>query len=116
MLSPLLRRAAARAPAQFFVCNQCLRQAPRTALMPSSSTGSRILQQLSRRTFADKPAVSQVASAAAAAASQGAAKAAASNGFPQTTSKAVAYWLLASAVSVFGIVVWGGLTRLTESG
>jgi cytochrome c oxidase assembly protein subunit 15 len=36
--------------------------------------------------------------------------------FPDTTSKPVAYWLLASAASVFGIVVFGGLTRLTESG
>lgn len=36
--------------------------------------------------------------------------------FPETSSKAVAYWLIGSAVSVFGIVVWGGLTRLTESG
>ncbi|KAI1611471.1 cytochrome c oxidase subunit XV assembly protein [Exophiala viscosa] len=36
--------------------------------------------------------------------------------FPETSSKAVAYWLLGSATSVFGIVVFGGLTRLTESG
>jgi heme a synthase len=36
--------------------------------------------------------------------------------FPDTSSDAVGYWLLASAVSVFGIVVFGGLTRLTESG
>jgi len=36
--------------------------------------------------------------------------------FPATTSKSVAYWLLGSAASVFGIVVFGGLTRLTESG
>lgn len=36
--------------------------------------------------------------------------------FPETTSKSVAYWLLGSAASVFGIVVFGGLTRLTESG
>jgi len=36
--------------------------------------------------------------------------------FPETNSKGVAYWLLGSAVSVFGIVVFGGLTRLTESG
>ncbi|KAI9742985.1 MAG: Cytochrome c oxidase assembly protein cox15 [Claussenomyces sp. TS43310] len=36
--------------------------------------------------------------------------------FPETSSKAVAYWLLGSAASVFGIVVFGGLTRLTESG
>ena len=36
--------------------------------------------------------------------------------FPKVSSKAVAYWLLGSAASVFGIVVFGGLTRLTESG
>jgi cytochrome c oxidase assembly protein subunit 15 len=36
--------------------------------------------------------------------------------FPETSSKPVAYWLLGSAASVFGIVIFGGLTRLTESG
>lgn len=36
--------------------------------------------------------------------------------FPEVSHKTVAYWLLASAASVFGIVVFGGLTRLTESG
>ncbi|KAL8948933.1 MAG: hypothetical protein Q9222_004920 [Ikaeria aurantiellina] len=36
--------------------------------------------------------------------------------FPETSDKSVAYWLLGSAASVFGIVVFGGLTRLTESG
>jgi len=36
--------------------------------------------------------------------------------FPSTSSKQVGYWLIGSAVSVFGIVVFGGLTRLTESG
>lgn len=36
--------------------------------------------------------------------------------FPDASSNTVAYWLLASAASVFGIVVFGGLTRLTESG
>lgn len=42
---------------------------------------------------------------------------ASSSSFPEkTTSGAVAYWLLGSAASVFGIVVFGGLTRLTESG
>lgn len=38
------------------------------------------------------------------------------NAWPETTSKAAGYWLIGSAVSVFGIVVLGGLTRLTESG
>jgi cytochrome c oxidase assembly protein subunit 15 len=36
--------------------------------------------------------------------------------FPETNDKVVGYWLLGSAVSVFGIVIFGGLTRLTESG
>lgn len=36
--------------------------------------------------------------------------------FPKISDKSVAYFLLASAASVFGIVVFGGLTRLTESG
>lgn len=36
--------------------------------------------------------------------------------FPTENSNAVAYWLLGSAASVFGIVIFGGLTRLTESG
>lgn len=36
--------------------------------------------------------------------------------FPKTSTNTVAYWLLGSAASVFGIVVFGGLTRLTESG
>jgi cytochrome c oxidase assembly protein subunit 15 len=35
---------------------------------------------------------------------------------PHVSSKIVAYWLLGSAASVFGLVVFGGLTRLTESG
>ncbi|KAF2223677.1 cytochrome oxidase assembly protein-domain-containing protein [Elsinoe ampelina] len=38
------------------------------------------------------------------------------NSFPETNSKSVAYWLLGSAASVFGLVIFGGLTRLTESG
>lgn len=36
--------------------------------------------------------------------------------FPETSEKKVGYWLLASSASVFGIVIFGGLTRLTESG
>lgn len=39
-----------------------------------------------------------------------------SSSYPNVSSKSVAYWLLGSAASVFGIVVFGGLTRLTESG
>ncbi|CEJ91161.1 Putative Cytochrome c oxidase assembly protein COX15 [[Torrubiella] hemipterigena] len=105
-LGSVFRRIAIRAPSQFFVCNQCLRPQ------------SRILKTLQQaRRYSDKPAAATISNIA----EQAATKAATSNaqafkGFPKTTSKAVAYWLLGSAASVFGIVVWGGLTRLTESG
>lgn len=36
--------------------------------------------------------------------------------YPPISSKATGYWLLATSSLVFGIVVLGGLTRLTESG
>ncbi|OPB36313.1 cytochrome c oxidase assembly protein [Trichoderma guizhouense] len=104
-----LRRAALQMPSRFFVCNQCLRQAPRRS--PST-----ILNIVRSRGYADaKPLESLAAQNASAVASQVQAKA--SKAFPKkTTSKAVAYWLIGSAASCFGIVVWGGLTRLTESG
>lgn len=104
-----LRRAALQMPSRFFVCNQCLRQAPRRS--PST-----ILNIVRSRGYADaKPLESLAAQNASAVASQVQVKA--SKAFPKkTTSKAVAYWLIGSAASCFGIVVWGGLTRLTESG
>jgi cytochrome c oxidase assembly protein subunit 15 len=46
---------------------------------------------------------------------EGATKAKSST-FPKISDMSVAYWLLGSAASVFGIVIFGGLTRLTESG
>ncbi|KAF4992818.1 hypothetical protein FDECE_13604 [Fusarium decemcellulare] len=103
--------ASASAPSKFFVCNQCLRSAPRA--MPS-----RILNVVRSRSYADaalnKPmgtAAEHVSARAAPSISQAAKKA-----WPETNSKGVGYWLIGSAVSVFGIVVFGGLTRLTESG
>lgn len=104
-----MRRAALQMPSKFFVCNQCLRQAPRRS--PSS-----ILNIIRSRGYADaKPLESLAAQNASALASE--AQGQASKAFPKkTTSKAVAIWLLGSAASCFGIVVFGGLTRLTESG
>ena len=52
----------------------------------------------------------------AASTSAAAAQAVKRSRWPETSSNVVAYWLLGSAASVFGIVVFGGLTRLTESG
>ncbi|KAK4081052.1 uncharacterized protein Triagg1_2584 [Trichoderma aggressivum f. europaeum] len=104
-----LRRAALQMPSRFFVCNQCLRQAPRRSPSP-------ILNIVRSRGYAHaKPLESLAAQNASAVASQVQAKA--PKAFPKkTTSKAIAYWLIGSAASCFGIVVWGGLTRLTESG
>ncbi|KAL7938454.1 cytochrome oxidase assembly domain-containing protein [Trichoderma chlorosporum] len=96
-------------PSRLFVCNQCLRQAPRRSPSP-------ILNIVRSRGYADaKPLENLAAQNASAVASQ--AQGQALKAFPKkTTSKAVALWLIGSAASCFGIVVFGGLTRLTESG
>ena len=36
--------------------------------------------------------------------------------YPEVSDRKVGYWLIGSSALVFGIVVLGGLTRLTESG
>ncbi|KAI0169248.1 COX15-CtaA-domain-containing protein [Hypoxylon sp. FL1284] len=123
-LTPGLRRAAPKLAASPFVCRQCLRH--------QQQSPSRILRQLRRASTESQPRAQAVpvrffsarsvpmtsatatsAEAAAAAAATGSAK---KRVFPETSSKSVAYWLIGSAASVFGIVVFGGLTRLTESG
>ncbi|KAH6981951.1 cytochrome oxidase assembly protein-domain-containing protein [Ilyonectria sp. MPI-CAGE-AT-0026] len=105
-------QASVSAP-KFFACNQCLRQAPRTMGMPS-----RILSIVRSRPYSDatmaKP-VANIAEQVAARSAPGIAETA-KGSWPKASSKSVGYWLIGSAVSVFGIVVFGGLTRLTESG
>ncbi|KAK4164570.1 cytochrome oxidase assembly protein-domain-containing protein [Cladorrhinum sp. PSN259] len=134
-----LRRVAAQLSRSSFACGQCLRQQKPAAAPPSSIILG--LARAARRSYATetKPSRSPVATlssninapvtkiqdAAAATAAAAAAAAAAgsssessgkSASFPETNAKSVGYWLIGSAVSVFGIVVFGGLTRLTESG
>lgn len=109
MLGTTVRRLAFKAPSKFFVCNQCLRPVTRTK--PSS-----ILNLARSRGFADHAATQTTTASQAAAKPAAQAFETAKKEFPKTTSKAVAYWLIGSAASCFGIVVWGGLTRLTESG
>ncbi|PNY23332.1 Electron transfer protein 1, mitochondrial [Tolypocladium capitatum] len=112
LLGPGIRRMALQGPSKFFVCNQCPRQTPRRSpfkilnLIPSSRGYAAAKRATSLGTMAD-----QMASRAAPQVRELGKRV-----FPQTTSKGVAYWLLGSAASVFGIVVFGGLTRLTESG
>ncbi|OTB03681.1 hypothetical protein M426DRAFT_60058 [Hypoxylon sp. CI-4A] len=120
LLIPGLRRAVPKLTTSQFVCRQCLRQQPRAA-------SSRILRSLQVRSVSNE-AQSQAKfaryftssttnpTAAAAEAVNASSSQAAKRAFPETSSKSVAYWLIGSAASVFGIVVFGGLTRLTESG
>ncbi|KAH8666289.1 putative cytochrome c oxidase assembly protein [Xylariales sp. PMI_506] len=117
---PGLRRLALRVPTYQNACRQCLRQFKQpptaTALSPSP-----ILQQTIWRASSTTPAQqttlkSSVISAEVAKTASGSVHGTAKGSWPEASSKSVGYWLLGSAVSVFGIVVFGGLTRLTESG
>ncbi|KAI0996909.1 Electron transfer protein 1 [Podosphaera aphanis] len=127
MLKPKLLNVASKLPRRFFVHAQCPRQAsvlsrinhhikasflhitcsnPRHTLGGNSSEAS--LSILSKSIW-QKSSRDQKIHPSQFVRSN-------STFFPETTAKPVAYWLLASAASVFGIVVLGGLTRLTESG
>lgn len=116
-----------------FVCRQCLKTTgQKTSAAPSlvsSLARSRTIRQLqgpisssvrSLTTTAHKKSSSSPAAGLEFAAEPASESNDKSNtrtsSFPDTSSKSVAYWLLGSAASVFGIVVFGGLTRLTESG
>lgn len=104
-LLPGLRRVALKAPLAPITCRQCLRQqTQRLSICPS-----RILHTVRQASTRAQPVTATLKSAKP---NFAASKAA----WPETNSKAVGYWLLGSAASVFGIVVFGGLTRLTESG
>ena len=101
----------ASGPSKFFLCNQCLRIAPR-------STPSRVLNAVRSRPYADAAVNKSIGSIAEQAPVRGASSIsqAAKKAWPESNPKGVGLWLIGSAVSVFGIVVFGGLTRLTESG
>ncbi|EAQ84905.1 cytochrome c oxidase assembly protein, putative [Chaetomium globosum CBS 148.51] len=116
-----LRRATASLPRVPFPCSPCLRQQvpvpPARVLKLLGATRS----YASRTTAGSKSPIGSLSRnitkaarpAPQSASSQSSGK---SSSFPKTNAKVVGYWLMGSAVSVFGIVVFGGLTRLTESG
>ncbi|KAK0629010.1 cytochrome oxidase assembly protein-domain-containing protein [Bombardia bombarda] len=124
-----LRRTAAQLARPSLVCGQCLRHST-IASPPRSLSSSKIVKleaAATRRSYATATTTPTVAStiqpkspitelrenlAANASGPQSEPK----GSFPRANDKAVGYWLIGSAVSVFGIVVFGGLTRLTESG
>lgn len=125
---PGLRRAGSKLSRDFFICHQCQvetlapRSAKWTAKWTTKSTSLRNIRfnSTSRRLSQTSGALPTSATASPLTSlsqtiSSGE-RAAGKKFFPETSSRSVAYWLLGSAASVFGIVVFGGLTRLTESG
>jgi len=124
-LFPGLRRAAPRLSRDFFVCHQCMkysRPVSRTLKANLSqairfNSSAAVLPQGSNAPKTNIPKNSTPLKSLSKTISNAAERALPKSGFfPETSSNTVAYWLLGSAASVFGIVVFGGLTRLTESG
>ncbi|KAK2782778.1 Cytochrome c oxidase assembly protein cox15 [Onygenales sp. PD_12] len=119
---PMFRSLAPRFAPEFFTCRQCLQNNPRYANSSRRWMGMLRFPRASRLSpfapAARKQGASTLKSASFASAAKTAASGAPSSNsaFPSVSNKIVAYWLLGSAASVFGIVIFGGLTRLTESG
>lgn len=118
---PLLRRVAPRLTREFFSCRQCPRKSQIPRLTPWVQ--SNVLPRASCRkglhtTATRRVAVAQDASSVSTRSADltPVAPTTRASRFPEVSHRIVAYWLLGSAASVFGIVVFGGLTRLTESG
>lgn len=124
----LLRRAAPNLSRHFFQCTPCARKpsAIRPLITPAakaqftSTKPTPFLRAFQSRSTAsvgtqDASPLAQLRAAANSVKANSPSKSK-SRFFPKTTQNAVAYWLLGSAASVFGIVILGGLTRLTESG
>lgn len=120
---PQLRAAAPRLSRRLFVTPPCVHSSPLRAAVPPRACPRQPSFVPSVRYKSTQPlraSIDTAASPTKGSTSIVADSAAASNekcgSWPKTSSKSVAYWLLGSAASVFGIVVFGGLTRLTESG
>jgi hypothetical protein len=125
-LSLGIRRAVAQVSRSPFVCRQCIRQQSKLAAAPSRSPllskPSPIVRAVRARYESTTSKPAPVAALAdeinrfEAKSTDKSSSSSKSSSFPETNSKSVGIFLLASATSVFGIVVFGGLTRLTESG
>nr|POF04589.1 cytochrome c oxidase assembly protein cox15 [Quercus suber] len=129
-------RAALRASSvvqESFICKRCLQHQVKTTSQQSSSSTRRqspfltafrqprqtqisFRNQSSARTAPTTLGLMSEQIANPREASNASTAAGKTSSWPATSSPSVAYWLLGSAVSVFGIVIFGGLTRLTESG
>lgn len=121
---PGLRRAAPRLSRDFFICHQCRKQSiPLGRLkLPVKANVNRTIRFNSgtaafpeANTIKNSP-LGSLSKTITNVEKEKALPRPRKGFFPKTSSNGVAYWLLGSAASVFGIVVFGGLTRLTESG
>ena len=129
---PLLRQLAPKFSRQFFSCQSCRYGAVRTSLSGSRAPYASITKHSfylkrfrSKTRSSSSSSVTNTSSVLEAVPSPvvfsslketGRSKVQDTHYFPEVSDKVVAYWLLGSAASVFGLVVFGGLTRLTESG
>ena len=126
-LLPILRRAAPRLTRQFFQRphHRCLprvaatradlfREASPKQIRAFKSSARRVSSAASRGLAPEVDSSSSLSSLSKSIGQD--ARKTKRGFFPNKSEKSVAYWLLGSAASVFGIVVFGGLTRLTESG
>jgi hypothetical protein len=108
-----LRNAAPMLSRRFFDCRYCQTSASRLA-KTSTRNAPAAIKSKTYSAWTVRRSASTLVWSNIAQPFQSQAKKASS--FPETSSNTVAYWLLGSAASVFGIVVFGGWTRLTESG
>ncbi|KAK2761781.1 Cytochrome c oxidase assembly protein cox15 [Arachnomyces sp. PD_36] len=114
---PMFKSLAPRFSKEFFTCRQCVHN----QMLAGSRFGiSSISNAIRFRSLSHgapwKTKAGPVLKSASFASASNAANEGVKPRFPRTTEKVVAYWLLGSAASVFGIIIFGGLTRLTESG
>ncbi|PQE29579.1 cytochrome c oxidase assembly cox15 protein [Rutstroemia sp. NJR-2017a BBW] len=111
---PGLRKAAPRLSRDFFICHQCVKPTrpalPRTKI-PGKSALSRNIRFNSNTAAFAEPAGSPLSSLSQTISIDSARSLPSKKFFPEVSSKGAAYWLLGSAASVFGIVVFGGLTQ-----
>ncbi|KAJ5899510.1 Cytochrome c oxidase assembly protein COX15 [Penicillium taxi] len=121
---PIWRSLAPRMSRDIFTCRQSLRNQGfvTSSVRQFASIQSPQSRKIQSTFFTDKyrqfftSTIRRSAPAPAAINAVKEAGAKVSSSSTQISDKAVAWWLLGSAASVFGLVVFGGLTRLTESG
>ncbi|EGS19819.1 putative cytochrome c oxidase assembly protein [Thermochaetoides thermophila DSM 1495] len=120
---PGLRRAALNLSRASF-CGSCMRTTLRTPTTATTTQSKilRLLNNTSKRYSSTQSPLESLSSKVrkpSATKAQSSSNSGSSKGpksWPETNDKVVGYWLVGSAASVFGIVIFGGLTRLTESG